>query len=296
MRPELNFVERRVLGVLIEKGFTTPEQYPLSLNSIVVGSNQKSCRDPVSALGEEAVLDSLEGLRRKGLATLVRMEGSRVDRWRHHAGQPLGLGPKELAVLAELLLRGPQTDGELRGRSSRMVAIETLEELGAILETLRSRQEPLVERLGPPGRRRGVKYAHTFYSASERSVLKTPEAGEMFEEEEAPPPAAPERETAPETAAGPEPSTTARAWAPAPPAPLEPSPGAAHVHEPARAAYHSPAASAPLYSLAPPGPGAGAASTAAAPPPAALAALAEEVRALRERVEELESTFARFLH
>lgn len=168
MPVELNFAERRVLGVLIEKGFTTPEQYPLSLNAVVVGSNQKSCRDPLSALDEEKALDSLESLRQKGFATLVRMEGSRVDRWKQRLGETLGLEAREVAVLGELLLRGPQTDGELRQRASRMRPIESLEELERLIESLRGRPEPLVERLGPPGRRRGVKYAHAFYPPHER--------------------------------------------------------------------------------------------------------------------------------
>jgi len=166
MAIELNFAERRVLGVLIEKAFTTPEQYPLSVNSVVVGSNQKSCREPMSSLDEPSVLETLESLRQKGFTTLVR--GSRVDRWKQRIGETLVLDPKETAVLAELFLRGPQTDGELRQRASRMRPLETLEEVEQVLESLMSRPEPLVERLGHPGRRRGVKYAHTFYPASER--------------------------------------------------------------------------------------------------------------------------------
>jgi uncharacterized protein YceH (UPF0502 family) len=167
---ELNFNERRVLGVLIEKGFTTPEQYPLSLNSVVVGSNQKSCRDPMAYIDEENSLDSLESLQKKGFTTCVRTVGSRVDRWKHRFGETLTLESKEVAILAELFLRGPQTDGELRQRASRMRPLETLEEVERLIESLRTRPDPLIERLGPPGRRRGVKYAHRFYPAAERPV------------------------------------------------------------------------------------------------------------------------------
>src|SRR5262245_28592036 len=168
MPVELSFAERRVLGVLIEKGFTTPDQYPLSINSVVVGSNQKSCREPMSSLDEGKVLDSLESLRLKGFTTLVRMEGSRVDRWKHRFGETLALEGKQVAVLAELFLRGPQTAGEIGQRAARMRPIENVDEAETILEGLCTRPDPLVERLGPPGRRRGVKFAHAFYPASER--------------------------------------------------------------------------------------------------------------------------------
>jgi len=165
MPVELNFNERRVLGTLIEKGFTTPEQYPLSLNAVVLGCNQKSCREPMSFIDEEKALDTLESLQKKGFAVLVRMAGSRVDRWKHKLGEALTLDSKEVAILSELFLRGPQTEGELRSRASRMRPMDELERL---VEGLRTRPDPLVVRLGPPGRARGVKYAHTFYPAAER--------------------------------------------------------------------------------------------------------------------------------
>lgn len=179
MPVELNFNERRVLGTLVEKGFTTPEQYPLSLNSVVVGCNQKSCREPMSYLDEEKALDALESLQSKGFSTLVRMAGSRVDRWKHRFGEALTLDGKELSILAELFLRGPQTEGELRQRASRMRPIETLEELEQLLESLQSRPDALVTRLGPPGRARGVKYAHTFYPASERPAADETDEGDL---------------------------------------------------------------------------------------------------------------------
>jgi uncharacterized protein YceH (UPF0502 family) len=168
----LSFAERRVLGVLIEKGFTTPEQYPLTLNGLVVGCNQKSCRDPVSNLSEEGVLDAIDALRQKGLLTIVRGIGSRTDRYKHRCGETLGIESKEAAVLAELLLRGPQTDGELRQRAGRMVPLPSLPELTAVIEKLRARPESLVVRLGSESRRRGVKFAHTLYPESERPVVE----------------------------------------------------------------------------------------------------------------------------
>lgn len=168
----LNSDERRVLGVLIEKSFCTPEQYPLTLNALVVGSNQKSCRNPLSHLDEGQVLDAMDGLREKRLASLVRSTGGRTDRYRHLAKDALEIDGREAAVLGELLLRGPQTDGELRQRANRMVAIDGFPQLGEILERLMGREEPFVRRLSPDGQRRGVKYAHTFYPPGKEPALE----------------------------------------------------------------------------------------------------------------------------
>src|SRR5438874_13059329 len=122
--PALNMTERRVLGVLVEKAKTTPDAYPMSLNSLVTGSNQKSNRDPVLNLSDDDVVQALRGAQQKGLA--IRITGGRVERWRHNLYDALHVGKVELAVLAELLLRGPQTEGQLRGRAARMEAIDDL--------------------------------------------------------------------------------------------------------------------------------------------------------------------------
>ena len=164
----LDAAERRVLGVLLEKGFTTPEQYPLTLNGLVTGCNQKSCRDPHMHLDEEKVLDALDSLRAKGLASLTRTVGGRTDRYKHRVSDTLQIEGREAAVFCELLVRGPQTDGELRQRASRMVTIPGLPELAVTLDKLNDREEALVMRLGPPERRRGAKYAHTLYPENER--------------------------------------------------------------------------------------------------------------------------------
>ena len=152
---QLNRDEARVLGVLIEKATTTPEQYPLSLNALTAGCNQKNNRDPVLTLGEDEIFDALESLRAKGL--VIRIEagaGSRVQRFRHNAGDTLHVRAAELAILAELLLRGPQTQGELRGRASRMHPLETLDVLRDMLRALSDRPEPLVREIPPaPGSR-----------------------------------------------------------------------------------------------------------------------------------------------
>jgi len=195
---ELTFDERRVAGTLIEKGYTTPQQYPLTLNALVVGSNQKSCRMPVSQLDEERVFLALDGLRKKGLCTLVQMQGSHTDRWKHRFSDTLGLEDREIAVLGELLLRGPQTDGELRQHASRMVQIESLEKMTEVLGRLMCRDPPLSTRLTPEGRKRGVRYAHCLYPQEELSELRRREA----DADAALPPEASERPAAESSASG----------------------------------------------------------------------------------------------
>lgn len=132
----LNSHEARVLGVLIEKAFTTPDNYPLSLNAATSGSNQKSNRDPVVDYLEDEVYVALTGLCHKLLAGKASQAGSRVEKFRHNAGQVLGLSDGALAVLAELLMRGPQTSGELRTRSNRMVPMPGQSDLARFVDEL----------------------------------------------------------------------------------------------------------------------------------------------------------------
>jgi len=150
IRP-LDAAERRVLGVLIEKGKTTPDQYPLSLNAVVTGANQKSNRDPVMDLDEEAAARALKSLRESGAVAEVYGSG-RLARYRHLAYEWLGVGKEELAIIGELLLRGEQTEGDLRGRASRMDLIPDLTALRTHLDRLADRG--LVIWLSPPGRGR----------------------------------------------------------------------------------------------------------------------------------------------
>ena len=150
IRP-LDANERRVLGVLIEKGKTTPEQYPLSLNAVVTGCNQKSNRDPVMVLDEEAVSRALTSLRHCGAVAEVFGSG-KIPRYRHLAYDWLSAGKEELAIMGELLLRGEQSEGDLRGRASRMDPIPDLESLRTHLDALATRG--LVVWLSPPGRGR----------------------------------------------------------------------------------------------------------------------------------------------
>src|SRR5688572_20030717 len=133
--------ECRVLGVLVEKAQTVPGQYPMTVNSIVIGANQKNNRDPVTNLSEEEVYDALDSLRSKGLVREAMLSGSRVSKFRHLAREVLGVDTDELVVLTELLLRGPQSPGELRGRASRMHPIESVEKVEEVLRNLMQQRE-----------------------------------------------------------------------------------------------------------------------------------------------------------
>ncbi len=123
---QLTSPEQRVLGCLIEKRWTTPDQYPLSLGALRLACNQTTNRDPVTAYDEQTVRTAAQRLSRYGLARLASGHGSRATKYRHLAEEALGLGPNELALLAVLLLRGPQTPGELRSRSERLAHFATL--------------------------------------------------------------------------------------------------------------------------------------------------------------------------
>lgn len=150
----LNPDELRVLGVLIEKELTTPEQYPLTLNATTAGVNQKNNRDPVVSCGPDRVADALDSLREKGLVVRVDSANSRVPKYRSGAAAKLGVNRYELVILAELMLRGPQTVGELRGRASRMHHLDSLEVVREMLTQMAGRDQPLVRHIPPsPGSR-----------------------------------------------------------------------------------------------------------------------------------------------
>src|SRR3954452_21269072 len=165
--PVLDTEERRVLGVLVEKAKTTPDSYPLSVNALVTGSNQKSNRDPIMELDDDDVLDALNRCKNKGL--VMKVIGGRVERWRHMLYETWHVDKVELAVLAELLLRGPQTEGELRTRAGRMEPIEDLDVLRAKLRPVVDRR--LVVYLTAEDRR-GAMLTHGFHDARELDTLK----------------------------------------------------------------------------------------------------------------------------
>lgn len=151
MEPEIRLApyEARLLGVLVEKALTTPEQYPLTLNAAVNGANQKSNRDPMLALSDNEVSEALDGLIDKQLVRKVFPGDSRVDKYAHTGTSTLKIEIGQLALLAELLMRGPQTPAELRARAGRMFALSTTEQFSALIEPLYARG--LVERV-PSGR------------------------------------------------------------------------------------------------------------------------------------------------
>ena len=155
---ELTAHESRVLGVLVEKALTTPDQYPLSLNSLTNGANQKNNRYPVMDLLEDEVLTAAIGLRQKGLLIQVETAGGRVSKYKHAAVEKLGINAREVVVLAELLLRGPQTPGELRARASRMCPMETVEFVQSTLDQLAGKPEPLVKRIAAAVGDRAERY------------------------------------------------------------------------------------------------------------------------------------------
>lgn len=151
---ELTADEARVIGVLIEKAQTTPDAYPLTINAVVNGANQKNNRDPVTNIDDQAVLSALIGLRNKGLVVQQDGPGQRAPKFRHQFKEGLGVNTPEMVILAELLLRGPQTQGELRGRASRMHPLESLDMVKNVLQQLMTRPEPLVKEVAPaPGSR-----------------------------------------------------------------------------------------------------------------------------------------------
>lgn len=167
--PVLSPIERRVLGVLVEKAFTTPDAYPLTANATITACNQKSNRDPVSSHEPHEVDEALFQLKDKGLVLQVFPATGRTERWKQNLREAWGLDRPLLAVLAELFLRGPQTEGDLRARASRMAPLESLDDLRAILNTLSERG--FVRRLSPEGRRRGVVWAHLLLTHREREEL-----------------------------------------------------------------------------------------------------------------------------
>lgn len=159
MYPVLNDVEVRVLGCLIEKELTTPDYYPLSLNSLTNACNQKSNRDPAMNLEEADVTAALEKLRFKGMARLSGA-GGRVAKYCHSLAERLRLDQPELAVLAELLLRGPQTVGELRARADRMSPFPDMGGIEAVIKELMDIDPPLLTLLPRQAGRKEQRYAH----------------------------------------------------------------------------------------------------------------------------------------
>jgi uncharacterized protein YceH (UPF0502 family) len=194
--PALDAEERRVLGVLVEKAKTTPDAYPLSLNALVTGSNQKSNRDPLLNLSEDDVEEALQ--RCQGKELVMKITGGRVVRWRHLLYEAWHVDKVDLAVLAELLLRGPQTEGELRTRANRMEPIDDLDALRNVLKPLVARN--LVVYLTAEDRR-GAVLTHGFHEPHELARLRAQLAAQPAPAPAAAPAAAPAEFAAPPVAA-----------------------------------------------------------------------------------------------
>ena len=161
MDAPLTDVDVRILGSLIEKELTTPDYYPLSLNALTNACNQTSNREPVVHYDEDTVGRAIEGLRKRSLVRVVQQSGSRVSKYRHLVNETLGLVTRQTAVLSVLMLRGPQTVGELRTRTERLVRFESLEEVETVLEQLMERTpDPIAVRLPRQPGQKEVRYAH----------------------------------------------------------------------------------------------------------------------------------------
>lgn len=170
MNIELSPLEARVIGCLIEKQITTPDHYPLSLNALVNACNQKSNRDPLMEVDEPAIQATVDQLARKHFVVERSGFGSRVAKYQHRFCNTefgtLKLTPQELAIVCELLVRGPQTPGELRTRASRMAPFSEVDQVEAALESMRTREDgPFVVRLPREPGRRDSRWAHLFSGA-----------------------------------------------------------------------------------------------------------------------------------
>ncbi|HEY0757720.1 MAG TPA: YceH family protein [Acidisarcina sp.] len=176
MEPKLNGNEVRVLGCLVEKAISTPDYYPLSLNALVNACNQRSNRDPFLNLGEDDVLQALHTLGDKGLAAGAPSSG-RVAKYEHRLPEVFNFGRREEAVLCVLLLRGPQTPGELRSRTERLFAFEDTADVLSTLERLARREPPMVASLTRQPGTKEARYAHLFsgdVEATEAAVRLPP--------------------------------------------------------------------------------------------------------------------------
>jgi uncharacterized protein YceH (UPF0502 family) len=161
MQPPLTDVEVRVLGSLLEKEVTTPDNYPLSLSALTAACNQTSNREPVMRLEEDAVMQAVVALRRRSLVRAIQPAGSRVTKYHHLLAEALHLDARERAVLGVLMLRGAQTPGELHARTTRLAEFADLAAVEATLDALIAREpEPLVARLPRRAGQKEVRYAH----------------------------------------------------------------------------------------------------------------------------------------
>src|SRR6516165_2734244 len=171
---QLTEIEVRVLGALVEKDTTTPDYYPLSLNALVNACNQKSNREPVMNLDQSTVQDALDSLTAKGLAGPLSSAESRVTKYAHRLQEVFNFDRRETAVLCVLLLRGPQTPGELRVRTDRIYRFDGLEAVESALHRLIDREPPLVKKLPRVPGTKESRYAHLLAGEVEAGVELSP--------------------------------------------------------------------------------------------------------------------------
>ncbi len=172
--PNLTPIEARVLGSLVEKDITTPDYYPLSPNALINACNQKSNRDPVMDLDENAVRDALESIKEKRLAGPTSSADSRVTKYEHRLQEVFNLDRRETAVLCVLLLRGPQTPGELRGRTERMYQFQELADVQSTLQRMIEREPALVKMLPRQPGTKESRYTHLLSGEVEGSDQPAP--------------------------------------------------------------------------------------------------------------------------
>jgi len=251
---ELTAPEQRVLACLIEKRWTTPDQYPLSLNALRLACNQSTNRDPVTDYDEATVKEAAQRLSRYGLARLASGHGSRAIKYRHLAEEALGLGREQLALLAVLMLRGPQTPGELKARTERMATLESLADVERVLGTLAERG--YAQRLERRPGQKEDRFKHTFGGDDAGAAADT--VGDAIQP-----------------------------GAPASPAPAPAYADAGTASTAAPAAPYADAGTPSTAAPAPPDAGAPPGSTAASAPPDADGSLADRVGSLEAEVAAL---------
>lgn len=158
--PILSAEEQRILGALMEKAKTTPEYYPLTLNALVAACNQKTSRKPVVSYDDNTVIITLDSLRKKGLVSTVTGGSSRVTKYKHNFAIVYPVIPAEVTIICLLLLRGPQTPGELNTNSGRMHEFDSLEEIQSILDNLANAEQPYVRQLAKRPGQKETRYMH----------------------------------------------------------------------------------------------------------------------------------------
>ena len=177
---QLNAIEQRILGSLLEKSRATPDYYPMSINSLTAACNQKTSRNPVVNYDEETVTLTLNALKIKGLASTVTGAGSRTVKWKHNLAIVYPLLPSELVIVCLLLLRGPSTPGEINTNSGRLYEFETIEEVQETLQKLATDEPAFVKQLAKRPGQKEARYMHLFGGEQEEEVTESEVTSPVF--------------------------------------------------------------------------------------------------------------------